>query len=509
MADPDYEWIEGFERWGSAGSDSADWGYAGYMDDGEYTSISINGAELVAGLVPSAGGQALQASLGSITTLSKTLPANYARVIGGCTLYTLLGTQQSNTFVSFNDGGTNQIAIGYNTSGNLWVSRNGTAIATSTEVMSYGSTNVIEWDVTFHNTTGIAKVWLNGVPTSIDFTGDTCGSANNYANSFSLIVRSSNIMDHVYLWFYTAAGGSETPALTNPVVETTTVDETVAADFILGEGTTTGNELIGGGINRDGRMTYYRPFIAPAGGNISKIYVYCFQTNATTAVKVSLYADNGSGRPGARLCAPVEITGIVASTVLTFNVAATAVVKGTRYYLALSHSNGAGSSPLGSYTNDLEGWVTNEGSYAAAMPASAGSASAVAPPWLWSNLTDVAEADFYSQLAFPHPGPYNYLAAATADARDQYGFAPLSVDPTVIYSVSVSYAVSKSDAGVKTIDLEVDSGGVKYTGTNGAAKTPPQNLTWYTSYYRRNPNGGAAWSKTSVDAMNAGYKIVG
>lgn len=516
MADPDYTWLEGFERWGSLGSDNGVWGHTLYQDDGEYTSISYTSGNLVDGLVPSAGGLALQGSSGSSAGATKVMGSNFARVIGGCHMQNLLGAGDVGNFIGFSDGATNQIGIGWNTSGQLLVQRNGTTVATSVETFPTGSINVLEWDITFHNTTGIAKVWLNGVATTINFAGDTCGTANNYCNAFNWLCNRLNKMDHLYLWFFTAAGGAETPALTNAVIETTQLDSVIASDFTLGLGLSVTDELLGGigggSANRTGRLSMFRTFIAPATGDVTKLFAYPFSTSAVIACKAALYADDGTGRPGARLCAPVTVTGWTAAIVITFNIATTAIVQGTKYHIGFAFDAASGSSHFGQVESAANGWQTADGSYAAALPVTAIAATVIAPPWIWADITNITAAHEWTQLAFNHPdSAYAYLTSGTINHRDEFGFADLSVNPTTVYSVSVTYAVGKSDAGAKTLDLEVDSGGVKYTGStlqNGTNKTPPASMTFYTTQYPKNPNGNVTWTKAALDAMHAGYKIV-
>ena len=121
------------------------------------------------------------------------LGVNYARCIGGTTF--IAAGYRTNGFqgvAAFLDGSTRQVYIAINANGNIEIRRGATTvnsstlIATSTEVLIDGSTHYIAWDITFHGTSGIVKIWIDNVLSSLNLTGvNTGNSGNNYFNAFA------------------------------------------------------------------------------------------------------------------------------------------------------------------------------------------------------------------------------------------------------------------------------------------------------------------------------------
>lgn len=218
----DAEFIDGFDKYGVSGNPLA------LMVEGEWTSYSVTvpAATVVAAL--SGTGYAIRfVQTGNTSTISKTLAANYARFIGGATVSCSLNVTAAP--IVFNDITTAQLCVTIETSGKLGIragSVTGTLLATSSVNISANTVHVIEWDVTIHNTLGAYKVWLDGVATSLNATGvNTRSTANNYANAIMIssgVTAFSHtfIIDHMYNYFFLAAGSSDTPLLTNPIIET-------------------------------------------------------------------------------------------------------------------------------------------------------------------------------------------------------------------------------------------------------------------------------------------------
>src|SRR6202012_3181498 len=130
----------------------------------EWTTVPSSSASFVAGRF--ANSLALQMTY-SFVSASRTLPSNYSRLIGGIALNPNLS---GNSGVILGDAGTNQCAVGFNSSGKLVLWQGGlggTQIAISSASVTANSWHYVEWDLTFASS-GTYTVWLDGVQV---FTG--------------------------------------------------------------------------------------------------------------------------------------------------------------------------------------------------------------------------------------------------------------------------------------------------------------------------------------------------
>ena len=120
---------------------------------------------------------------GYITSLGKTLPANYVTLIAGIAFKPVGG--QNAILIQFRDGGTEQLALRYSGASNqLQITRNGTVIATGTTVLSIGVYYYVELKAVFDNTAGSYEVHINTIQEAALTASsvDTTATANNYAN---------------------------------------------------------------------------------------------------------------------------------------------------------------------------------------------------------------------------------------------------------------------------------------------------------------------------------------
>ena len=224
--------IEGFEKYGGVSNTGVDV----LLAAGDWTSSSSSGS-FVAGL--SANGVAFQVA-GGATTVSKTLGANYARLIGGFRFNCALTAIPAG--VTFFDGATAQCSVSINNGGSFSVRNgaiSGTALATSaTGLVAANSTHYLEWDITFGNVgTGAFQLWLDGVSILTGSgTVDTTATVNNYANAFALVVSAGSnnmIWDDIYL--FDASGTTNNAVLlTSPRVDTSWPSSDSAVQFGFG-----------------------------------------------------------------------------------------------------------------------------------------------------------------------------------------------------------------------------------------------------------------------------------
>lgn len=109
------------------------------------------------------------------------------------------------------DGATAQVELRLDASGHLSVTRNGTVLATSTQVLSIGVYQSIEFGVTIHGTTGAATVKVDGI-TWLSLTGvNTKNSANATADRFNFTLRGSWRICDLYIADGTGSANNSLP----------------------------------------------------------------------------------------------------------------------------------------------------------------------------------------------------------------------------------------------------------------------------------------------------------
>ena len=521
MALPDYTFLDGFDKYGpsrNVGPGSLNGDLFTAMA-GEWTTLNRGGNGRVIIVSPLSGdGHALSVSAGgagSFARLNKILPTNYARIIGGLTMQVDTIAGAGYVFV---DNGTDQLAISINgATGHPEVRRgsqsSGTLIATGTEILGAGSVHCLEFDITFHNTAGIVRLWIDGVLSSIDLSGiDTCATVNNYANSFSLHpVNGGNTVtvDHLYLWCYLASGGSETPALDGPVIETSITSADDTSQWTKGPGVLGARGAFSTAVSAPGaNQLALIPVTAEQAANLSSIGVYPSSSSGTAKFKGVLYSDN-AGAPGSLIAVGTEVIGCTASTVLTLPFsAAQALTAGTQYWIGLitdtslnlyisnltlvgqrkanTYTSGAPAGPLTGMTTSQQSWC------------------------IWGNLTGTSVSwpqvnDSISDN-FPFSDDLEYNSSSTVGQQDYYSTTALSITTPTIHCTAVKAFMKKGDTGVRTVDLRLKSAGVESSGdTTGFALST--SYQYIGSYYWTDPATGLPFTQSALQASKIGYKI--
>lgn len=516
MANPDFAFSDGFDHYTAAGDGTLK------RDDlllREWTSnTDVNGylgAYFVAPLSGPSTGCALRLFTTSPFTnyaqkFAKTLPGNYARCVGGAVFKAV--NNRGSQGVTFGDAATDQLSIGINpTTGTVSVRRGSlfsTVIATSVESLPAGG-GYIEWDITFHGTTGIIKVWINQTLTTLNLTGqNTKVSGNNYINTFGLSLmddstNSEMIVDHLYAYFYLASGGSELPLLYSHIVETqfATGDSAVqstAGPSVLGADFRTTNATNAPGSN----ILALRRFVPDASATLNSVSIVPSVSSGAAKFKAVLYADS-AGAPGAVVATGTEVVGAVNGTTLVLPFAAgQALTGGTGYWIGIITDTSVGLQQYDSSTNT--GRVIAN-TYTSGAPATAGAMTVGQPSWLiWGNCTGAATR--YSQANKAEATLNEYNSDATVTDTDLLTFPALAITPASIAMVSVRAAAVKTDGGARAISLVAKSGAT--TGTGSApGLVPSVGIQYLTSNYFTDPNTAAAWAAAAVNASTAGVNI--
>ena len=489
---------EGFDKYGPANTNSTS--VVALLTAGEWTTATGSTFNVVAPL--SSTGQAINLS-GSTGNMAKTLPANYARLIGGIRFSATLTAQALP--MQLRDGATAQCSICVETTGviNLRTGLNSGTIIASGGAITASSTHYLEWDITI-GAASAYQAWLDGV-SLFSGTGNTRGgTANNFANAIALGLPAGNAtFDDLYI-FDSTGTTNNAPLLTSPRIETQFPNADGAVQFALGAG------ILGSTVSRTAvnvssaanqlRLRAVTPFTACT---LSSISVLAATASGTVNLRPVVYSSN-AGVPGSLLGSGSTVTGTTAATAKTMPLTSgVALSAGTQYFIGFMCDIlvSTGFTGLSSATDDLIATST----FASGAPGTAPAMSAAAGTVTWGNVS--GQSNWATVDQNPTDGALSYLFDAVIGHEDLYAFPVLSAPPSAIYAVAVKASLAKSDAGAKTASVRLKSGSTDSAGTGGTALAPGTSFGWMTSHYERDPNGNIAWTKTALDAAQAGVKV--
>lgn len=130
-------------------------------------------------------------------------------------------------------------------------------------------------------------------------------------------------------------------------------------------------------------------------------------------------------------------------------------------------------------------------------PTGAGSHTDMALTGAATNWQAVSEA--------VEDGDTSYVSTGTLNQIDTYAIADLSNTPLSVAGVQITILNRKDDAGSRGAAVVLRSGGVDYSGPSfGVA----DSYLASSAVWEVDPNTSAAWTGTSVNALEAGVKLV-
>jgi hypothetical protein len=492
--------LEGFDKHG--GINAIDANVVALLTAGEWTSTAGSAHQIAAPL--SSTGFALQ--LGNGTSLTKTLAANYSRLIGGVRFSAALTT--TNGGLSFLDAGTAQASVTVNSTGTFSVRAGGvagTALGTSSATVTANTTHYLEWDITFANA-GSFQLWLDGV-SILSGSGDTTGTANNFANQLQLVLPSGTntiIYDDLYL-LDTTGSTNNAVLLTSPRIETQFPSSDGAVQFAVGAavlGSTLSRAAVTG--NALANTMYLRPVIPTVNCTISAIGFQVGGTgNASINLRPVIYSNSG-GAPATLLSAGSTVTGATAGAYITLPLTTPqSLTAGTTYWVGLMVDIAQTNFLSGTDANNSGVRATS--TFASGAPGTAPAMTTGQPSWLFFGVVSGA-GNFYSVSQNPPQGSYSYVYDATVGHEDLFGFPALTTTPSAIYAVAMKGHIAKSDAGAKTASLRVKSGATDSAGS-AASLAPGTTYGWLTSLFTTDPATGAAWTAAALNAAQSGVKV--
>lgn len=519
----DAEFIDGFDKYGPISAAAVGLTiFTDYMQ-GEWTGIANDGIyssgfftiSIVASLF--GPGYALQTkSSNDVGAVQKSLPGNYARIIGGAAVKSDLLNSHGFTFT---DGVNDQLSIILETNGTIGIRQgaySATQTAASSQSLASNSTNYLEWDLVFHQSAGSYKVWLNGVLTSLNASSvkTAYGSTNNYCNTFRMMgVGSSGgntfwTVDHLYLWMYLTSGSADTPALSNPIVETEFVIADSSIQFTPGAailGTAFANGTTATNAPGANKLVLVKVTNVATGGTLQSVSTIPGATSGAANFKGVVYADNGSGTgpTGAPLSSGTQVTGATISVPLVLPlVTPQALTVNTIYWIGFITDT---SVVLFEQDATSIAYISTN-TYSGGAPTSPTMTSGQ-PTWsCWGNMTGMTSG-WTEVQENPGQGDLDYTAANVVGKIDQYIFPTLTTIPQTIYTVAFKALVRRADAGARKISLVATSSGTQGSG-NAPNQGVPMTYGYVSSYFDFDPHTPTVpWTFSGVNAATAGPMI--
>jgi hypothetical protein len=488
-----------------------------YWDSAAATTVS--GMSLVAGRF--AGSQAIRIVTASNATLIKTSGVNdsvHHFVLAFRQTAAISGTTLA-AYLQLFDGVTAQCSVVFRSDGAMLLTSGGPA---GTVLATYaGAVPVIntwyafEIEVVVHNSTGSFKVRKNGnavddhSTTGIDTAG---GTANNYANKLQIAQNttlSGQEIDDLYwrsdassvAWLGDVRCIARAPA-SDAAVQFSRTPGTVQAFF------STSSVAAGGPA---ANLIMFQTIIAPMSGPATAALA-SFASSITGHVNMALYDNSGppgagslvNGSPAVLLAQGTPLTnpGTGLQT-FTFGTPVN-VIRGVQYWVAM----------LGDTTLGVINGATGTPRATLAFPYGAGAFPASA-----AGVGNVTATNGFGYLGFQmSPGNYSVVAEAQQDLtnsyvydsvvghQDLYGIAPIASTPLTTYAVTTRAYAIKSDAGTRTMAVQLKSGAT--TDASTTVVLTPSNWQWAWKHYPLDPATGAAWTAAAVNVAQVGPVVI-
>lgn len=498
--------IEGFDEYGPPGMDQTA-GMAQLAQGGWSAANVYSSAQLVASLNGVAGAAMRVNTASAIpgSHIVRTLAGNYSRLIGGVRFSSNL---QSEAGVRFYDNSSVQCMIVVdNLSGFIEVREADltTILGQSSRSVAAGQEHFLEWDITF-GTTGTFTLWLDGVQI-LTGTGNLQSTAHGYANVIGLSCGSSAsgliTFDDLYIFDQTGAADNAV-VLTNPAVITNfaVADADKAFD---NDGNVVGYPVPQSADFAQGANTLYLcPFTPNVDCTLNSLMVSVYVgSNSGAKLQGVVYADDGTGAPGALLSGGTEVVGFAGGQTITLPITSPqALTNGTQYWFGVltdSSVSWTTSAPATSFGR------TENRTYTSGPPNPAGTMSLTHPTLNIIGLCTGAATNWESIALATPVGDESSVSSSTVGAEDRYTFAALPPGVVAVYSVEVAANCRLTVPGIHTLDLVAKSS-VEGNGDNtNIALT--LNYAWYKSKFDVDPATSVAWTPTAVNTGTFGMKV--
>lgn len=121
-----------------------------------------------------------------------------------------------------------------------------------------------------------------------------------------------------------------------------------------------------------------------------------------------------------------------------------------------------------------------------------------------TTMTTSSGSDHYALVDEVPASGTDYVQSGTPGNKDLYQLADLSHTPASIYAVLVAGSLLKDDAGTREVAFVLKSSSTESDSANMAPSTASLR---YTKVWNTDPNGNITWTKSAVDALQAGVKV--
>jgi len=476
---------------------------AGYWDSGTTTQFTLTAGRF-------SGSRAISMGTGSgglPTALAKSSGTNDA--VHHISLAILQGAALTGTTlgfaITFIDGATNQCSLVFRSDGALLLASglpNGTVLATYTGAISAQSTwTQFEIEVVINNTSGSIAVRKNGSASNDFFLGslNTRPGTNAYANKIAIgqfgSVNPQQVDDLIW-----RSDASSVPWIGDVRIVARAPASDVAVQFSRSASSVTqtyptATTTSSFTTNTTARYTQITPTYSGVLASVSISW-----SQATGNLKCAVFADNGSGGPGAIL----QNAGSAALTGGTVSFAVSvAVTKGVPIWFGFISDVAASISvTINSVSSALT--QTQTGTSYAAFPQA--SPVTTSPSQAYQTQITYATNVNWPFVAEPQQdAATSYVYSSNPGDADFYGLAALSVTPQQVFGVTTRCFAQKSDAGARSGAVQLRSGGTTVQSTSTALSSS-WGWLWRTDV--TDPNTGSAWTPTGVNNAQIGPTVV-
>jgi hypothetical protein len=217
-----------------------------------------------------------------------------------------------------------------------------------------------------------------------------------------------------------------------------------------------------------------------------------------------LDASNG-GNPGIVLGSATVVANPVSPYQAVVFGTPVAVTKGTTYYLAVCQDanvsyNVATSGP----TPGIASTALTYASFPANNPTSLSPNQAATACYVTISLTSPPNAAFVGEPQ--EDGTNSYVSDHTAGHADFYNIGTITSTPATTVAVTTRGYVQKSDAGNRTLAVQIKSGSTTVASPTLVLSSSGFQWAWRTD--TTDPNTGAAWTAAAVNAAQIGPSVV-
>jgi hypothetical protein len=478
-----------------------------------YWDSGSGNASWIAGRFP--GSRALYFSFGSNTVpllvKSSGQNDNVHHLVVSYEDTTALSGTGVGSYLTLYDGATAQCTVVFRQDGAIILTSGlatGATIATFTGAVSAINTWFgFEFEIVVHPTAGSFAVRKNG-NTSNDFSAtalNTAPSGNAWANKLGVGggTATNSYLDDLFwrsgsvsgswlgdLRCYTRMPSSDVQATFSRTGTNATIVQQYPPSVYIYQGT---------GAN----FAFFTPITPAYSGTVTNTAIATAAAYPAGHMKCAIYADNGSGAPGALLAAadaPVTLT-VAGTQAFTFS-AGLPIVKGQQYWIACCVDVATTSF----WPNAASGYSCYSATVTySAFPQNnpAAAQASYAPIMQWTYTT--ASGNWQAVSEAQEDGLTSYVYDSNAGDADLYAIASIGTTPASVVATTARAYAQKSDAGTRTAAVQLKSGATTVASQTLAL---PTTFSWLWRTDLVDPNTGVAWTPAAVNSAQIGPIII-